>query len=177
MRKGTYDYVPDLRMYLNVEGQSEFKDLLKEIQDESFKINDNVLKKEKIALYKKLEDQCYIDFKAFSQSVFNFEKQIFYEPVFMYFNVDRFYTFFVKSSGDVKRDIVTKFEYRYNRAYYNLREELLFIKGLKNKVALRNSKSKKTGLLYFIFTDFERRLKEFIEKIETKSSEEYLLEN
>jgi hypothetical protein len=134
----------------------------KEIIDLNAKINSEALYKEA----KELESLCYNDFDQFCETVLNQQNSYCHKPIMVDFDIKKFYKFFYNSEPKNRWEIILFFINRYElNMSSNLKEEVLFLTPLKQKVNQEARGLSKKNITSFVYLEFENILETAITRL------------
>lgn len=168
LRKGkvNFQYTPSLDFYLSINENSQNKNHLIKIRDESLVINEELLKKESKLVSKNLETQCYQNFKEFYLEILRTDKDYFYKPFMEDFNSFKFYKFFLNSDNEIRWLIIKFFSNRYKKyGNHYLKQELTFYESLENRIVIKCNSIKNSNITGFLFHEFNKAVKEVIQTL------------
>lgn len=161
-----FKHQPSLDFHLHIDENSEHKERLLRIRKAALEINKKIELDSKQEESKRLESFCYENFQEFNEEILRFNGQYCFVPIFQNFNVNKFYQFYMSSSGDVKWQINNLWRSRYRDAFDSyLKDEATFLENLKMKLTKRIKKLPKSGLTNFIFNEHVRTLQTSIDKL------------
>ncbi len=138
--KSTYEHVPRLGMYIEMDPKDDYRENLEAIRNEILRINAEVGLKESKEIAMRLEEIFHKDSEAFYKEVLE-NKQYSNEPFFNNFNFRKFYSTLIHSDNKFRRSFY-RFLYKRLEIMNRLPEEKEFFLRLKGLV---EKKIKKTG--------------------------------
>jgi len=167
MRKGkkSYQYMANLDYYLGEDSSSVYKNHLVRIRKAAIDLNNQLGYENDLAEAIRLEDLCYRDFELFRKEALYQESVYRSAPIFQFFNASKFYSFFLKSKGNVRWEIINTLSYRYRNIFVALKPEINFLEKLKQKVEKKIKTIPKNGPSHYLFDQFSKVLQNSIENL------------
>jgi hypothetical protein len=166
MKKGksNYKFQHSLEFYLNIENNCEHKERLIRIRKIALEINNEIDSTSKQIDSKRLEDSCYNNFQEFYEEVLKHDSQYSLVPIFINFNVNKFYQFFIKSGGETQWQVVRFWSNRYrDYPYSEFKKEIDFLEKLRDRLIVKLKRLPKRGLKNFIFNEHIKTLQTSID--------------
>lgn len=166
--KKNYKYQDSLGFYLNAGSYPEYKDNISRIKEAILRLNDEILNETKTEEADELEQLCYSDFEAFSQTILDHQKSFYTDPIFSKFNPDEFYSFFYRSESNIRWEIVKFFTSRYGEYLtLKLKPEIAFLQKLKTRIEIGSKKLSGKNVSGFIYSEMQKQLEISIDRINT----------
>ena len=168
MKKGklNYNFQSSLDFYLQVDIKSQNIERLQRIRSVALGINKEICIVSTKVDSKRLEDICYKDFEGFCDGVLKRDSQYSYMSIFNTFNANKFYQFFLKADGKLQWEILNFWSSRYGQYPHSaLKEEIIFLQMLKNKLSIKLNQLPDYGLINFMFKEHVSVLEVYIDRL------------
>jgi len=170
MRSGkpNYKYIPSLDFHLTIHSDSENINNLTRIRDEALKINSSLGEKDSSEKGEELEELFYSNFSEFNYRFFDNKNGFIYEPVLKYFNPNRFYSHFLKSTNARRWEIVNFLTGRYRHIGPEIKLEIHFLESLNIKIEKKLKALKSSQPSQFLFKQLHLKVKTPLETLRLK---------
>jgi len=161
-----YNYLgASIENYLSIQPDIEHFEYKKRVRDAILDLNKKIHLKNKKNEALELEKLCYNNFMEFFRKVLNRHEAIYYEPYFSKFNANKFYTFFLNSEPNQRREILLFFSGRYDNPSVHLKEDLAFLTKLKERVEKKCKQLAGKNISGAVFAELNKHLQESIERL------------
>lgn len=159
-------YIDSLEFHIRIPKDTENSEYYQEIYEICNLLNDELLKDNVDNKLKEIEKLYYKDFYEFKEITLDTNKEYFYMSFFMNFDVDRFYSFYLKSDASIKNQINIYFENRYRGSgNIKLKYDIDFLNNLVVLIEGKNNELLGKNIQGFIINRFYICLNEIIQKI------------
>ncbi|WP_072885405.1 P-loop NTPase fold protein [Chryseobacterium takakiae] len=161
------DYIPSdiLQLHLNINNEAENKNHLNELRKYIIKKNYELKDKIEADETENIINLFYDNIEGFINKFITEEKYLFL-PIFNKFNPNRVYSFYEKSSNQIKFKLIQFLQYRYNSMYGNeIKIDYDFFCKINGIVKKKISNHTKAGLTFDLLNQFENVTDEIRKKL------------